>query len=29
VIAHFDDRHGNGKSVGNPPRVRIFTFVKD
>jgi hypothetical protein len=29
VIAHFDDRHGTGKSVGNSPRVRIFTFVKD
>jgi hypothetical protein len=29
VVAHFDDRHGTGKSVGNPPRVRIFTFVKD
>jgi hypothetical protein len=29
VIAHFDGRHGTGKSVGNPPRVRIFTFVKD
>jgi hypothetical protein len=29
VIAHFDVRHGTGKSVSNPPRVRIYTFVKD
>ena len=28
VIAHLDDR-GTGKSVGNPPSVRIFTFVED
>jgi hypothetical protein len=21
--------HGTGKSVSNPPRVRIYTFVKD
>ena len=32
VIAHFDDQHGTGKSVNNPPRRprdRIFAFVKD
>jgi CHAT domain-containing protein len=32
VTAHFDDRHGTGKSVNDPPgrpRVRNFTFVKD
>jgi CHAT domain-containing protein len=32
VNAHFDDRHGTGHSVDDPPgkpRVRIFTFVKD
>src|SRR5271166_2934691 len=32
VIAHFDDQHGTGKSVNDPPgrpRDRIFTFVKD
>ena len=29
VIAHFDDRQGTGKSIGNPPRVRIFTFVEE
>jgi hypothetical protein len=29
VTGHFEDRHGTGKSVGNPARVRIFTFVKE
>jgi Skp family chaperone for outer membrane proteins len=32
VMASFDNRHGTGYSVNNPPgrpRVRIFTFVKD
>jgi hypothetical protein len=28
VIAQFEDRHGTGKSIGDP-RIRIFTFVKD
>jgi hypothetical protein len=28
VIAHFDQRHGTGRSDGSP-RVNIFTFVKD
>jgi hypothetical protein len=27
VMAHFDGRHGSGKSVG--PRTRILTFAKD
>jgi CHAT domain-containing protein len=32
VIAHFEDRHGTGNSVGDPPRrprVRDFSFVRD
>jgi len=28
VTAQFEDRHGTGKSIGDP-RIRIFTFVKD
>jgi hypothetical protein len=29
VVAHFDNRHGTGHSVGSPPRTRIFTFTKE
>ncbi|MBV8414835.1 MAG: CHAT domain-containing protein [Verrucomicrobia bacterium] len=32
VIAHFDNQHGTGNSVNDPPRrprVRLFTFVRD
>jgi hypothetical protein len=28
VIAQFEDRHGTGKSIGDP-RIRLFTFLKD
>ena len=28
VVAHFDDLHGTGNSVGGP-RVRTYSFVKD